>query len=378
MDTMAEVVLSGAMRSNLLSLQNTSNLLDQTQSRLSTGLKVNGAIDDPTAFFTSRTLSTRASDLNELLDNMNLATETLNTADEGIQSILTLVETMKATANEALDTPIVPSYIASDRELISAGTMSATAMDSGLETSDVITIEVTGVITSIQLSNMTVDELVSSISAISGATADISIDGALRIEADDGRELIIGSSAGDIAADLKLEGTYDNGTNHDKFEADFNELRIQIDELAGDASYKGVNILTGDDLTVNFNEDQTSQLVIRGADLTVGGDLSISEVTGSAWESESSISLAVAELDAAKETLRTQASTFGGNMSVVEVRSDFTDQLIVNLETGAAELTIADLNEESANLLALQTRQSLATTALSIASQAEQNVLQLF
>ncbi|MBV1933494.1 MAG: ABC transporter substrate-binding protein, partial [Parvibaculaceae bacterium] len=98
---MAEVVLSGAMRSNLLSLQNTSNLLDQTQSRLSTGLKVNGAIDDPTAFFTSRTLSTRASDLNELLDNMNLATETLNTADEGIQSILTLVETMKATANEA-------------------------------------------------------------------------------------------------------------------------------------------------------------------------------------------------------------------------------------------------------------------------------------
>ncbi len=375
---MAEVVLSGAMRSNLLSLQNTSNLLDQTQSRLSTGLKVNGAIDDPTAFFTSRTLSTRASDLNELLDNMNLATETLNTADEGIQSILTLVETMKATANEALDTPIVPSYIASDRELISAGTMSATAMDSGLETSDVITIEVTGVITSIQLSNMTVDELVSSISAISGATADISIDGALRIEADDGRELIIGSSAGDIAADLKLEGTYDNGTNHDKFEADFNELRIQIDELAGDASYKGVNILTGDDLTVNFNEDQTSQLVIRGADLTVGGDLSISEVTGSAWESESSISLAVAELDAAKETLRTQASTFGGNMSVVEVRSDFTDQLIVNLETGAAELTIADLNEESANLLALQTRQSLATTALSIASQAEQNVLQLF
>ncbi|MDF1685253.1 MAG: flagellin [Parvibaculaceae bacterium] len=375
---MAEVVLSGAMRSNLLSLQNTSNLLDQTQSRLSTGLKVNGAIDDPTAFFTSRTLSTRASDLNELLDNMNLATETLNTADEGIQSILTLVETMKATANEALDTPIVPSYIASDRELISAGTMSATAMDSGLETSDVITIEVTGVITSIQLSNMTVDELVSSISAISGATADISIDGALRIEADDGRELIIGSSAGDIAADLKLEGTYDNGTNHDKFEADFNELRIQIDELAGDASYKGVNILTGDDLTVNFNEDQTSQLVIRGADLTVGGDLSISEVTGSAWESESSISLAVAELDSAKETLRTQASTFGGNMSVVEVRSDFTDQLIVNLETGAAELTIADLNEESANLLALQTRQSLATTALSIASQAEQNVLQLF
>ena len=375
---MAEVVLSGAMRSNLLSLQNTSKLLDQTQSRLSTGLKINGAIDDPTAFFTSRTLSTRASDLNELLDNMNLATQTLNTADQGIQSILTLVETMKATANEALDTPIVSSYVESDREIISAGTMSATAMDSGLQTSDVFTIEVTGVITSIQLSNMTVDELVSSISAISGATADISIDGALRIEADDGRELIIGSSSGDIAADLSIEGSFDNGTNHDKYESDYNELRVQIDELAGDASYKGVNILTGDDLTVNFNEDQTSQLVIRGVELTVGGDLSIGEITGNAWESESAIELAIAELDSAKETLRTQASTFGGNMSVVEVRSDFTDQLIVNLETGAAELTIADLNEESANLLALQTRQSLATTALSIASQAEQNVLQLF
>lgn len=375
---MAEVVLSGAMRSNLLSLQNTSKLLDQTQSRLSTGLKINGAIDDPTAFFTSRALSTRASDLNELLDNMSLATQTLNTADQGIQSILTLVETMKATANEALDTPIVASYVESDREIISAGTMAATAMNTGLATSDVITIEVTGVITSIQLSNMTVDELVSSISLISGASADVSIDGALRIEADDGRDLIIGSSVGDVAADLKLAGTFDNGTNHDKYEADYNELRVQINELAGDTSYKGVNILTGDDLTVNFNEDQTSQLVIRGVDLTVDGDLSIGEITGSAWESESAIELAIAELDAAKETLRTQASTFGGNMSVVEVRSDFTDQLIVNLETGAAELTIADLNEESANLLALQTRQSLATTALSIASQAEQNVLSLF
>ena len=83
-------------------------------------------------------------------------------------------------------------------------------------------------------------------------------------------------------------------------------------------------------------------------------------------------------LDAAIGTLRSQASTFGSNLSVVETREEFTKNLINTLETGAANLTLADTNEEGANLLALQTRQQLSSVALSLAAQADQNVLRLF
>jgi len=104
----------------------------------------------------------------------------------------------------------------------------------------------------------------------------------------------------------------------------------------------------------------------------------ISEVADDAFQSNASINAALAELDTAIGTLRQQASTFGSSLSVVEVRQDFTKNLINTLETGAANLTLADTNEEGANLLALQTRQQLSSVALSLASQADQNVLRLF
>jgi flagellin-like hook-associated protein FlgL len=83
-------------------------------------------------------------------------------------------------------------------------------------------------------------------------------------------------------------------------------------------------------------------------------------------------------LTAALSTLRSQASAFGSSLSVVQTRQDFTKNMINTLQTGSDNLVLADTNEESANMLALQTRQSLSTTALSLASQADQNVLQLF
>jgi len=108
---MSDVVLSGAIRNNLLSMQNTAKLLAETNVRLATGLKVNSAIDDPTAFFTARSLDTRAADLTSLLDQMDQAVQTLTAADEGIKSLTKLVETAKATATQALDTPINASFV---------------------------------------------------------------------------------------------------------------------------------------------------------------------------------------------------------------------------------------------------------------------------
>eukprot|EP00439_Symbiodinium_sp_Y106_P089781 s1_g2317.t1 len=375
---MSDVVLSGAIRSNLLSLQNTASLLEQTNERLATGLKVNSAIDDPTAFFTARNLNTRAADLTNLLDSMDQAVQTLRTADEGIEALTKLIETAKATANQALDTPINASFAEGPRDAVTDQTLALTAVFSSIASTEQITIAFDGgTAVAITVGDKTVSKFVSAINGLTGISASITSNGSFRIEADDGSDLVIASGVGSIATDLGINGTFDNGQNRTQFEGDFNGLRTQIDELALDASYQGINLLSGDDLTVNFNESQTSQLTIQGVSLNSAG-LGVNAVNTDDFTNDATIRSFIAELDGAISTLRAQASTFGANLGVVEIRQGFTDNMVNTLETGAAQLTLADTNEEGANLLALQTRQSLGTTALSIAAQAEQNVLQLF
>ncbi|MDF1846821.1 MAG: flagellin [Parvibaculaceae bacterium] len=375
---MSDVVLSGAIRSNLLSLQNTASLLATTNERLATGLKVNSAIDDPTAFFTARNLNTRAADLTNLLDSMDQAVQTLRTADEGIEALTKLIETAKATANQALDTPINASFVEGPRDAVTNQTLNLTAVFSSIASTDQITIAFDGgTAVAITVGGQTVSKFISSINGLSGISASITSNGSFRIEADDGSDLVIASGVGSVATDLGINGTFDNGQNRTQFEGDFNGLRTQIDELAADASYQGINLLSGDDLTVNFNESQTSQLTIQGVTLNSAG-LGVTSVNADDFTNDATIRSFIAELDGAISTLRSQASTFGANLGVVEIRQGFTDNMVNTLETGAAKLTLADTNEEGANLLALQTRQSLGTTALSIAAQAEQNVLQLF
>jgi len=375
---MSDVVLSGAIRSNLLSLQNTASLLEETNERLATGLKVNSAIDDPTAFFTARNLNTRAADLTNLLDSMDQAVQTLRTADEGIEALTKLIETAKATANQALDTPINASFAEGPRDAVTDQTLNMTAVFASIASTDQITIAFDGgTAVAITVGGQTVSKFISSINGLSGISASITSNGSFRIEADDGSDLVIASGVGSVATDLGINGTFDNGQNRTQFEGDFNGLRTQIDELAADASYQGINLLSGDDLTVNFNESQTSQLTIQGVTLNSAG-LGVTSVNADDFTNDATIRSFIAELDGAISTLRAQASTFGANLGVVEIRQGFTDNMVNTLETGAAKLTLADTNEEGANLLALQTRQSLGTTALSIAAQAEQNVLQLF
>ena len=160
-------------------------------------------------------------------------------------------------------------------------------------------------------------------------------------------------------------------------QADFNLLLTQITELAADASFNGINLLDDDNLTVTFNEDGTSSLSITGVDFSATG-LGLTSITGTGFQSDVNINAAIAELSDATDTLRTQASKFGSNLSIVQTRQDFTKNLISVLQVGADNLVLADTNEEGANMLALNTRQQLSTVALSLAAQADQNVLQLF
>ncbi len=104
---MAEITLSSAVRNNLLALQDTADLLTTTQGRLATGLKVNSALDDPTAFFTAAAFDSRANDLNRLLDSVGNAVQTVKAADEGITALTALVESAQATVRQALENYLV-------------------------------------------------------------------------------------------------------------------------------------------------------------------------------------------------------------------------------------------------------------------------------
>lgn len=161
------------------------------------------------------------------------------------------------------------------------------------------------------------------------------------------------------------------------FAAQFDALLDQIDDIAADSNYNGTSLINDDSITVVFNEDNTSSLTITGDDLTVGGDLNIAAAVGS-WATEANITAAIADLDTAKDTLRTSSQTLSSNLGVIQNRLDFTSNMVNTLTKGAENLTLADMNEEGANLLMLQTRQSLSSTSLSLASQAAQSVLRLF
>lgn len=156
--------------------------------------------------------------------------------------------------------------------------------------------------------------------------------------------------------------------------AQYNAMAAQITSMAEDASYGGMNLLGSDTLTVVFNEAGDNTMGVTGFD---GSATGIGIATG-AFGSAGAIGSAITELDAALATLRNKSQTLSANLSVITARQDFTNNMINALTTGATNLTAADTNEEGANMLMLQTRQSLGTTSLSLASQAAQSVLKLF
>jgi flagellin-like hook-associated protein FlgL len=153
----------------------------------------------------------------------------------------------------------------------------------------------------------------------------------------------------------------------------------QIDQLAGDSGFNGINLLdsvNSANLVVTLNETGSSSITVIAVDFSANG-LAINNSANN-WASTADIAAASTDLSAALTSLRSQAQSFGSNLSTVQIRQDFTKAMINTLQTGADGLTLADSNEEGANLLALQTRQQLSTTALSLASQASQAVLRLF
>ncbi len=286
----SNISLTAAMQANLFNLQATQKLMDQTQLRLSTGKKVNSALDDPINYFAALGHTQRASDLSMRKDEMSEAIQTVKAADKGIESITNLIQQAKTLAQSAL----------------SAATSAAAA----------------------------------------------------------------------------------------NYVTQFNEIRQQINDLALDSGYKGSNLLTSDtnaELTVKFNEAGTATLDLMGFDARIvdntnseiyfGSVATADWVTGDGTDftiNQTNIDADIDELDTAISTLRSESIELSNNLSIITQRQEFTDGMIQTLREGANNLTNADMNEEGANMLMLQTRQALGTTALVLASEAAQSVLRLF
>lgn len=183
-----------------------------------------------------------------------------------------------------------------------------------------------------------------------------------------------------------INDTVNSGTLLNGLASQYNEVVRQLNNFQRDASYKGVNFLTGSTtLTVNFNENATTSLVMNGFNATAVG-LNISGGTASGLGSITSGDMDTAgelngienTLNAALATLRVRSSELASNLSVLTYRQTFITDMVNTLKDGATKLTVADTNEEGANMLMLQTRQQLGVTSLSLASQAAQSVLRLF
>ena len=366
---MSDISLTASMRTNLLSLQNTQSLMDQTQERLSTGKKVNSAIDNPSSYYTAQSLSNRASDLDSLLDSMGQGIQTIKAANEGIEAITSFVQQAKAVANTARDTSGVAeaksgtTFTKFDGDVsVTIGNETYTVAVNSTDQSDMqkLTEKIKG------------DTKVSAALGAAGLTLNYD-GGVMKVTGTDGKDKV---SISIKANDLSFSATIDTDSRATSVDQ-FNQIVDQINQLANDSSYKGVNLLKGDDLKVIFNEDRSSYIEVKGTDLTAAG-LGLKEITNADWGTNQGVDDTITAIEAAVTRLRDVASEFGNNYSIVQTRQDFTENLINVLEEGADDLTLADMNEESANMLALQTRQQLGINSLSLASQAAQSVLQLF
>ena len=521
---MSNVTLSASIRSNLLSLQNTTKLLSLTSSRLSTGLKVNSALDNPASFFAARSLTNRANDLLNRKDSIGQAISLLESTDKNITALTSLVEQAKAKAQEADEaaTGGITTISTEKATTVSGGTTISTTLgagatsdtqnftDVGGDAGDSIIISVNGAttVTVTTTVGQTIAEAVTSINAIDGITAvfntstlqiDITGNGGTDITITQGGAFFtnvglkldgVGLSAGSAkifatqnkdtdlledvfgtleaetiltsvtsggsatftsrdgsgnapstiadlvasinGADTALTASYNTTTSKIEVKAaegvsvdfggtgftsltlndgtdnlvaltdvtysklgsetevgalttDFRSLLEQINALVSDSSFKGKNLLKGGiSFDVKFNVAGDSKLTISGKALEndssgiLSGLKFSQKATDYDFTTAGDITSALSDVDDAITELRTVSSTFGTSLGIIQTREDFTTELVNALETGAGKLVNASLEEESAKLLALQTRQALGIQSLAIANTSQQSILALF
>ena len=393
---MADVVLNSAIRSNLRSLQSTTDLLAQTEQRLSTGKKVNSAFDNPSSFFTANALDRRASDLNTLLDTVGSSVQTLKAADNGIKAITDIVNTLKATARSALQSPLAvetKAGVESDAlgdAVTAKNLLGGTVLASGdtliVKDKDGADVTVTFGTGANQVD--TLDKL-NAFFEKNNVLLDATFDATthkLKLEADNSvanstPPAISGTATGATNAFTTLTFSAPvldalAAQKRADFAEDYNAALKEINTIAKDANYNGVNLLMGDDLDVIFNEDGSSKLNVKGVQFDANG-VGLSSIAAEDFYDSSSINGVLDQIEKSFKIIEAQSAKFGSQLQIVQTRETFTKDMVGTLQDGANSLTAADTNEEAANLATLQTKQQLIVSSLSISTQQDAAILQL-
>jgi flagellin len=336
--------LSSSSRKSVNTLKNFDFLFRKTSERLATGLKVNRASDDPAAFFTAKALNDRASDLNRVLDSAGNKLGSVRTAEAGIRAIEKLVQVAQAVVSSAASLPAANPTATGSVDVKAQTDVTALA---GVSDGDQFTVQAgsTPAVTITVNSGDTPDALLAQINAVDNVEASFTSSGQLQIATTNGEDLTLTESTSTPLSGLGITaGTFDqaSATSPERAAkaAEFDAVLSQIDQLAGDSSFLGINLLSGVSPVISFNETGTSSLTLSGVNSSSAG-LGIAN-TANAFKSNADVSAASAGLKGALSSLRGFSSRLSTQHSVANTRSDFTAKLRDTLRSGAADLTLAE------------------------------------
>ncbi|HVN98148.1 MAG TPA: flagellin [Syntrophorhabdaceae bacterium] len=377
----SDITLTSSMRANLLALQSTVTLMGRTQERLANGKKVNSALDNAVSYFTAQSLTSRSSDLLNYKDAISQSIQTIKAADNAITSITTMINSAIGVAQDAMSKLGSAAYnqtltinnltgmtsgqtIAIGNSIFTAVTTAASASATnfyiGGATSD-------AAISLAQAINLTTETRTKMTATVQNSTITINptTAGMTMVATDLGFAAALSSNltASSIGSGVELASKV----------SQYNTMMAQLNTMKSDAFYNGKNLLNSETMTVRFGNSHTLSVV--GFDSSASG-LGLNATA--TWTSETTIQADIDNMNNALTSLRVNSSSLSSNLAIVNARNQWISDVSNTLQTGADSLVNADTNEEGANMLALQTRQSLSTSALSLASQSNQSVLKLF
>jgi flagellin len=373
---MSAVNLSSNARTGLTVLRNVAEQMTTTQNRLVTGKAVNSPLDNVSKFFTAASMDTRAASIDSLMDNINAAQSSMKAASEGIKGIQGLIKEARSLTSQALTaTASEKASVAGTVDVTAATVVTAASPAPAMTAGQTITVgNGTTTATYTVAAGDTVQDVMDEING----TADLNITASIK----DGK--LAFESAGDITiggtgvAGLGLTaGTTEFKPNaaREALAKQFDALRSEITRIAKDAGINGTNLLAGDKIKLALNEDGTSSTTIEGTAVSAE-TLNIAEA-GASWQTDEAVNDALTSLIAAGDSLQATAASFSSNQSIISARKDFNASLSNILKASSTNLTAADMDQEAANMVALQTRQQMATTALSIMQSSETTALSL-
>ena len=359
------ITLTASMRSNLSSLKSIQKQMDTTQERLSTGKKVNSAIDNASSYYQSRSLTNRAADLDSLLDSMGQGIQTIQAANEGIEAITSFIEQAKSVANSAfaLD-PTAADYAAQvnayQQQFNSiVAEINTLAQDSSYQGVNLLT-----------GNNLTVMFNETRTHSLTVTGKNVVTDMAAGTIGFTNADWL--STANVTAINTALNALYNTATSP----AVSDQATLDSAIAAGGKVYaQYLDTNTG----MNYWKEETTYDSTALAHKHSSSTPALETAYNAALQAVSTaVNTTLSSITKAVDYLRDFSSDLGNNYAIIQTRQDFTEALIDVLETGSDNLVLADMNEESANYLALQTRQQLAINSLALASQSAQSVLSLF